>query len=749
MSRTPKKATAKKVKWTPPHVVHQQQKDRNTYYNKWNCQNSSFQKRYESPPSTSLSLPPIHTPNVPASHNSNRHSAKTHPTAKTSPTQPKPSYQQRKTDILAPLKDFVESLPSFLQASAQETALVLLNCSDELERRNEMVEFFQQDPSYIPISARFKYKLTSSDLLASDHIFIENAAKCDQVVDLAQKLLRQYTFTVVKRESWAARTHLHEKYIEHGLIMTQMLVLYEKFQFKMKYSNLPFPDGYMAKVALYNYIFADIDNISLYLDCSLESIITLLQTRLNLSQDMVSTKSTNSTTNSSTESNDNNPNNPYRSDTPTHSTTPTTPTTIDEPPSPSLTPESQSTMEHAQDQPTLPPTQTDSPPTQLHTSHSINNNTNCHINVTTNQDNNNSNISNITNTPSKTPATNPPTTTTHTSSTPKTRKTVTNPYARTYTYTSPNITTRNNTTSNRPSILTSPQQNNTITPNHHNQTPTKTNQPTNNSTQKQHTPPNNDTNTNTINELLRLFDQESYSQTISQPTDTQTSIDTNSQILLPSSNEPHMADITTETFPTCKNAYDLTTIVTKRLAEILPMLTYAFREEKQTIENEEEAATTALAWYNQLKLKNATEQVVQALDSQPTATPQTLQSLINDTVDQKMAKASPKLAKTIEQNLRKNSFGHPKAQSHMAKRTDSGLPTKNTTEDTCTIQSPDVSLLNTQRLTPNFTTLSNNSHKPPSNNSKTITWDDYLTAKQKKQQKMKQRFQRAKYKARK
>ena len=182
-------------------------------------------------------------------------------------------------------KLFVESLPPFLQSSTQETALVLLHCTDEFDRRREMVVFFRQDPSYIPISARIKHKLTSSELLQHVHIYLENSSNCAKVVELTQKLLRKYTFNVVRREVWAAKHNLLHKYIEHGLTVTQMLIVFEKIQQKNKYSLIPYTDGYLSKVAFYNYIFSDITHISKYLDFNLNEITTQLQYRKNLTQE--------------------------------------------------------------------------------------------------------------------------------------------------------------------------------------------------------------------------------------------------------------------------------------------------------------------------------------------------------------------------------------------------------------------------------------------------------------------------------
>ena len=45
-----------------------------------------------------------------------------------------------------------------------------------------------------------------------------------------------------------------------------MILLFEKIQHKNKYGNLPYDDGYLSKVSFYNYIFADLTNISKYLN---------------------------------------------------------------------------------------------------------------------------------------------------------------------------------------------------------------------------------------------------------------------------------------------------------------------------------------------------------------------------------------------------------------------------------------------------------------------------------------------------
>ena len=271
MTYTKKQANANNSKWTPPELVKKQRMDPNGYFNNHNRQNSALQHNTHNRPNSPDGYHSPHTHSKPiysSYHNQNTHNNytknhndnlktnknnqthynnnknnnninKTHNKTNynnynnknnnkkiyhTSQTDTHPNkektttnsnYIERKDDILQPLKTFVESLPSFLQSSTQETALVLLNCTDELDRRSEMAKFFRQDSSYIPISARIKYNLTSSELLCNDHIYLENAAKCATVVDITQNLVRKYTFNVVQREVWAAKQHLICKYIKH------------------------------------------------------------------------------------------------------------------------------------------------------------------------------------------------------------------------------------------------------------------------------------------------------------------------------------------------------------------------------------------------------------------------------------------------------------------------------------------------------------------------------------------------------
>ena len=95
----------------------------------------------------------------------------------------------------------------------------------------------------------------------------------------------------------------------------------------------------------------------------------------------------------------------------------------------------------------------------------------------------------------------------------------------------------------------------------------------------------------------------------------------------------------------------------------MPTLTYQLCHEVSSKRDEEAAANAALAWYQQQLTKSATEQVAQALDNEPKANPETLQTLINDSVakavEKKVASAQTKLTQTIQQNLQKNLTGSP------------------------------------------------------------------------------------------
>ena len=95
----------------------------------------------------------------------------------------------------------------------------------------------------------------------------------------------------------------------------------------------------------------------------------------------------------------------------------------------------------------------------------------------------------------------------------------------------------------------------------------------------------------------------------------------------------------------------------------MPTLTYQLCHEVSSKRDEEAAANAALAWYQQQLTKSATEQVAQALDNELKANPETLQTLINDSVakgvEKKVASAQTKLTQTFQQNLQKNIQGLP------------------------------------------------------------------------------------------
>ena len=125
-------------------------------------------------------------------------------------------------------------------------------------------------------------KLTLSSLFKNDHIYLENASKYATVVSLAKKLQQKYTNLVVERKVWRAKKNLQQKYINHGLAVMQMILLFNKIQQQNEYGNLPYNDGCLAKV----YIFSDLTNISKYLNCNLHEITDIFQNRRNLSQDI-------------------------------------------------------------------------------------------------------------------------------------------------------------------------------------------------------------------------------------------------------------------------------------------------------------------------------------------------------------------------------------------------------------------------------------------------------------------------------
>ena len=738
MTFTNKRATANNFKWTPPNVVKRQQRDDPYgHYNNRYCQNNTPPKTYNNAvlrTSDKYHSPTSHTNHTTATtptqnhHHNNLNKNKTNnknnnnKTNKLNTKTPS-NYLQRKDDILEPLKNVVESLPSFLQSSTQETALVLLNCTDEYERRSEMADFFRQDPSYIPISARIKYNLTASEHLRTDHVYLENARKCEKVVHIAQKLLRKYTFNVVQREVWAAQQHLLHKYIEHGLTVTQMILVFEKFKQKNKYTRIPYTDGYLAKVAFYNYIFTDINNITTYLNCDLNQLVDLLQNRKNLSQEYTTNDDANtqkttaeksSTSTNETFTQNLNSTFDYESDNthPNH----TSPTPSDEDTSP----------EEAQLPPLPPP-----PKTNLNNQPSVSNNTNINtthinINVTNNNNDTDSSHHNTTNF-----TTNAPTTTLRETTTKQkqTTSTIINPYATEYKYKA--FPTPQKTTTN-------PTNKNTITPNDKTQTNPTTNHAIQPPTQTDTDPlaayetMEND-ETAALTELQKLMENHINSNPIDDNTQ-QSNTDSNHT----TGNTDR--DITLETFYTHPPAAELTNKVTEELQNILPKITHNFNSQRKSIDTQEEAANAALAWYHQTRTKQATENVAQAIAEQPSTPSKTLQELIDESINKSITKTSNKIAKTVEKQIRKKSSGPTPDQGQKAKQTSTGpSSTKNIAKPSST-PSPHSSTTNSQDLLQTTNT--------PPNPSKLITWDDYLKHKHHKTQRMKMRNKRQSQNAR-
>ena len=756
MSNTNKQANANNSRWTPPNVVRKQQQEGSYgFYTKRNCQNNFTDNSYATPPPSTRyhhqdstnrhynhntpktnsyqeshttptkdhsidTYKKRYTPDTSHQQNShndnndnlnkNNHKNNTYNNFNNSKKITKntnPTYTERKDDILLPLKTFVESLPPFLQSSTQELALVLLNCTDEYDRRSEMAEFFRRDSSYIPISARIKYKLTSSSLLQHDQIYLENASKCATVVDLAQKLLRRYTFQVVEREVWAARQNLLNKYIEHGLTVTQMILLFEKIQQKHKYGNIPYNDEYLSKVSLYNYIFEDLTNISKYLNCNINELTEILQDRRNLSQDTIQptykqTSQTETTTDTQTNTAHNLRNSfDYASDE----------NTEQNPTQQSYT-ETYAT-EHAQ-VPPLPPTpplEPKNPPSVLHKA-SINT-ANININLSTNHHANTTN-----NTTSNLSTRESSTTIIENSKANKiSATTIINPYTK----------TNKNSHTPRVTPLKPPAKTNVVdteTTNDKDQSQIPSSQSTNSTDQSEH---------QALEELRKMINNHIKEN----KTDKNASFTQTSSSSLYSDQQNTSRDITLETFYQHPPAADLTTKVKDELMKILPKLTHNFNSKRKSIECEEEAANAALAWYHKIKTKNATEAVSNAIDQQPTATPTTIQELINDSVNKSISKTSNQIVRTIEKQIRKKSSGPTHDQGQKAKPTYTGQDTKNTT-NTKSTNSSIATLESTTSTQPHSQALLKTTQPKTSN---LITWDDYLNHKKKKTQRMKWRNQ--------
>ena len=573
-----------------------------------------------------------------------------------------------------------------------------------------MAEFFRQDPSYIPISARIKYNLTSSELLRNDRVYLENATKCASVIDTTQKLLRKYTFHVVQREVWAAKQHLLRKYIDHGLTVTQMILVYERFQQKNKYSLIPYTDGYLAKVAFYNYIFTDLNNITQYLNCDFNQLTNLLQIRKNLSQGSNGTRNTtnshnlndkNLPHNTTTHTQDLTPAFDYESDNASHTKTPTT--TTQETPSP-----------EAAQLPQLPPSPQPEPKDPPSVLNNANINTaNININVT-----NNSNDKDISNHNTTNFMNNSPANTFHkTTTTPKnTTPTIYNPYTKDYQYKSLSTPRAKSTQS----IAI----NNTITPNEKPIAKTQT-KPTN-----QPKSTNDSDESAALDELRKLMDEHIESDsTFNETQDSNT--ESTSQV------EYIDRDITLETFYQYPVAAELTNKVTEELKNILPKITHNFNNKRKILDTEEEAANAALAWYHQVRTKNATENVAKAIEEKTETPSKTIQELIDDSINKSIMKTSNKIAKSVEQQIRKKSSGPTRDQRGQAVPTSTGQDSRNNINQ----QSSTLSTPSSNTTTPQSQDLLNTTTTPP-NPSKIITWDDYLRHKHRKTQRMKTRNKR-------
>ena len=692
--------TQSKNFWTPPHIVKQQSEGTSP---------SSNRDRPNNTPHLSTHTSDQSNPSYDSSHPHNfNHSTQSTTSqqsiitihsdnsSKSPPKTQKNTLKDRINDTLQPLKDFVESLPFFLQSSSQETALVLLNCADEITRRRDKVDLFENDPHYIPASARFKYTLTCSKLLTNDHIFLEASTKCLDLIKNMQTEIRKHTLTVVRREVWAAKNELLKQFITHGLTITRMLLIKEKTSNKFLYSTHDIPDNYISKVAFYKYIFDDSPKLSTYLHTNLDTITTHLQTHQTMSQDPYNLDDSttlsshphsqpilndtqlpdahndnpDSHTNSTKNTNKNTHHTPTK---PSHSTNNTTSdTTHTTPPTPSPNGTTQS-PEHAQ----LPPL----PPNHTPTTTSIVNKTNVNINVNqafqqnashNNHNNNSMSLSNHQSTAHNNPYATPTQKSRNTTFTPK----IANPYKNKTKTTHTTDTNQQNTPSTHQTI---------ITPNYKNNN--NTNPTTMHSSTQQHstTDANNENSDEEqrigLQDLLDLFDNPNPSR-----------------------------DITLETFPNHPQLQTLTNGIKLQLLNLLPHLTYKFFEQRQEKTQTKAGEDAALIWYEQQRTKTATEQVATALDSQPNNPPYPLLTeIIHDTVNKKVAATCPRLAKTVEKKLTKNFHGRATDQ---------------------VVRPTTYTVNHTQTQRNNQTKTSPNTNNPTS----IITWRDYLSNKQKKQQ---------------
>ena len=557
-------------------------------------------------------------------------------------------------------------------------ALTLLNCSDEFSRRKATANNLAQQENYIPLSARFKHSLTSSKLLLNDEVFNELHNSCTEAVQTMQQTLRRNTISLQKRELYAAKLQLQLKYIHHSLTLTHMLLINAKLQPKNKFLNFTLTDGHLSKIALLKYIQLDSTAIMKYLDCSFNRITLLLDQHTNYKQDPYDLFPY---TIPRHIDNDEDPIFPHTSNQQnetdsTYHHTYNTPTTTNETTHNSFDYELPETPTYNNDTQTP---HTNNPQKNDLSTPQNNNQNNFHINLTTNHGDNITNnfatdspnqttqlqkttllptfqsaasILQNNNSHNQTPTQHQ--TTTKTPNTPIT--TPNNNNIQHNQSTSPNNTDKtptNHQPTNKPHstvpnpYLKRPTNNNLPHTSPHVATPTihtHTHPPFNNITPQPTTPlTTNNTETNSIGHLHNTTNPHQPTENVK--------------------NNQHVQHITTDDLSQHPHAEEITNNISSTLQQILPTLTYHLSHEVSSKRDEEAAANAALAWYQQQLTKSATEQVAQALNNEPKANPETLQTLINDSVnkavEKRVASAQTKLTKTIHQNIQKNSQGLP------------------------------------------------------------------------------------------
>ena len=612
-----------------------------------------------------------------------------------------PKYLSRRDKLLESIKLFVESLPFYLHQPAQDMALTLLTCADEFSRRKNTTNTLTQQENYIPLSARFNHSLTCSKLLSNDDVFTELHNNCNDAVHTMQQILRKNTILLQKRELYAAKLQLQFKYIHHGLTLTHMLLINTKLQPKNKFLNLTFTDGYLSKIAFLKYLQSDTQEITKYLDCSLHRLTLLLDHHTNYKQDPYDLFPYSIPRNID---NDEDPIFPNTSNYQQHTNTTHQSTNTSTPPTHS-TPD---TFDY-DIQDSTPQNSSVRPPSPYENTHNThdstpqtNNQNNIHINLTTNHGDN---ITNNFSTPS-------PSTTT------QLQKTTLLPTFQT----AASILQNNNSAKQPPSQ----HQKSTNHPNtaQHN-TSNMQKQPSTNSTTDTDTPnasnthvSSNKTHPNVPNPYLKKptpHHQPPHQNTNSTPTlhsrtlpnlntitpHPQTPANpnerqpihttyhchtpaTNTHTSIPNDNG-HPIKITAHDLSTNPPAAEITNEISETLKQIMPTLTYQLCLEVSSKRDEEAAANAALAWYRQQLTKSATKQVAQALQTEPKASPETLQTLINDSVnkavEKKVASAQTKITKSIHQNLQKNSLGlphHPQTTGRPHQTSESANPTNQT-----------------------------------------------------------------------